>query len=350
MAKKDIGVGVIGLGMGAGMFALNANDSTRLEVRSICSTTEAKVKGLAGKYGIGHWTTDYRELVSRKDIDVVAVYSPDHLHHEHCSAALKAGKHVMSTKPLTNNLEHAKDLVRLVKQTGLKFLVGQTMRYDPQMTAAKGFFDSGELGRIVFADAHYVHDLRPVFAMTPWRLSVPQDFMFGGVCHPIDVLRWFLGDIEELHAFGCKGETSPGYPLMDNFTLNLKFAGGAMGRVLGLYGVIEPSEPMMKLALYGSKMNVTSTFSDNLGGQVKTVWDRIEFRPTSTMTFPPERGLDVYGHTNSIVRYMKHLEDCILHDKTPSPSVIDGAKTISAGAAAWQSIKEGKVVKVFNEF
>ena len=350
MAKKDIGVGVIGLGMGAGMFALNANDSTRLEVRSICSTTEAKVKALAGKYGIGHWTTDYRELVSRKDIDVVAVYSPDHLHHEHCSAALKAGKHVMSTKPLTNNLEHAKDLVRLVKQTGLKFLVGQTMRYDPQMTAAKGFFDSGELGRIVFADAHYVHDLRPVFAMTPWRLSVPQDFMFGGVCHPIDVLRWFLGDIEDLHAFGCRGETSPDYPLMDNFTLNLKFAGGAMGRVLGLYGVIEPSEPMMKLALYGSKMNVTSTFSDNLGGQVKTVWDRIEFRPTSTMTFPPERGLDVYGHTNSIVRYMKHLEDCILHDKTPSPSVIDGAKTISAGAAAWQSIKEGKVVKVFNDF
>jgi predicted dehydrogenase len=47
---------------------------------------------------------------------------------------------------------------------------------------------------------------------------------------------------------------------------------------------------------------------------------------------------------------MKHLEDCILNNGEPSPSVLDGAKTISAGVAAWQSIREGTVVKVFNEF
>ena len=106
----------------------------------------------------------------------------------------------------------------------------------------------------------------------------------------------------------------------------------------------------MKLSLYGTKTNVAATYSDNQGGQVKTVWDKIDFRPTSTMTFPVERGIDVYGHTNSIVRYMKNLEDCIVNRKEPSPGVLDGAKTISAGAAAWQSIKEGRVVKVFNEF
>jgi predicted dehydrogenase len=350
MAKKEIGVGVIGLGMGSGMFALNQNDSTRLEVRAICSQTEAKVKALSEKYSIDSWTTDYRELVKRKDIDVVAVYSPDHLHHEHCVAALKAGKHVVCTKPLTNNLEYAKELVRLVRETKLKFLVGQTMRYDPQMTAAKRFFDDGEIGGVIFAEAHYVHDLRPIFGMTPWRLTAPQDFMFGGVCHPVDVLRWFMGDIEELHAFGCKGPLTPEYPLMDNFSLNVKFTNGAIGRILGLYGVIEPTEPMMKVSLFGTKMNVVATYSDNLGGQVKTVWDKIDFRPTSTMPFPVERGIDVYGHTNSIVRYMKHLEDCIVNNKEPSPSVLDGAKTISAGAAAWQSIKEDRVVKVFNEF
>ena len=281
---------------------------------------------------------------------MVAVYSPDHLHFEHASAALKAGKHVLCTKPLTNNLDHAKQLVQLVRSSGRKFLVGQTMRYDPQMAAAKRFQDDGEIGRVIFAEAHYVHDMRPIFALTPWRLRAPQDFMFGGVCHPVDVLRWFLGDIEEIHAFGCKGGLTQDYPLMDNFTLNARFRGGAIGRILGLYGVVEPAEPMMKLALYGTKMNVTATFTDNLGGQLKTVWDKIEYRPTSTMTFPPERGIDVYGHTRSILRYMAHLEDCIVNDREPSPSVLDGAKTISAGAAALESIRDGRVVKVFNEF
>lgn len=350
MTKKEIGVGVIGLGMGSGMFALNQSAASRMEVRAICSLHADKAQGLAGQWNIPFWTTDYCELIARPDIDVVAIYSPDHLHHEHAMAALQAGKHVLCTKPMTNNLDDARDLVNMVRRTGLKFLVGQTMRYDPQMVAAKRFYDDGDLGSILFAEAHYLHDIRPIFEMTPWRLNAPQDLMFGGVCHPVDVLRWFLGDIDELHAFGSKGDLEPRFPLMDNFSLNVKFRNGTIGRVLGLYGVIEPSEPMMKLVLYGTKMTVTATFSDNLGGQLKLVWDKIEYRPTSTMTFPAEHGIDVYGHTKSILRYMAHLEDCIVQDREPSPSVLDGAKTVSAGAAAWQSIHEDRVVKVFNEF
>lgn len=350
MTAKDIGVGVIGLGMGSGMLALNRSSDSRMEVRALCSQTQERLSALATEWGIPYTTTDYTELVTRPDIDVVAIYSPDHLHYEHAMAALRAGKHVVCTKPMTNDLEHAKSLVDMVRRTGLKFLVGQTMRYDPQMVTAKRFYDDGDLGTILFAEAHYLHDIRPVFEMTPWRLHVPQDLMYGGVCHPVDVLRWFLGDIAELHAFGSKGNLEPRFPLMDNFSLNLKFADGTIGRVLGLYGVIEPTEPMMKLILYGTKMTLTATYADNVGGQVQMVWDKVEYRPVSTMTFPAEHGIDVYGHTKSILRYMAHLEDCILNDKDPSPGVLDGAKTVSAGAAAWQSIEKGGVVSVFNDF
>jgi len=348
--SKDIGVGVIGLGMGSGMFALNQTDSSRMEVRAICSQSPARLREAAQRWRVPTATTDYRELVARPDIDVVAVYSPDHLHFEHAMAALRAGKHVLCTKPMTNDLDQAMGLVAAVRETGLKFLVGQTMRYDPQMAAAKRFCDDGDLGKVLFAEAHYLHDMRPVFAMTPWRLTTPQDFMYGGVSHPVDVLRWFLGDIVELHAFGSRSGLTPEYSLMDNFTLNLRFADGTIGRALGLYGVVEPSEPMMKLILYGTKMTITATYADNVGGQLKLAWDKVEYRPTATMPFPPERGLDVYGHTKSILRYMAHLEDCIINDREPSPSVYDGAKTVSAGAAAWQSIKEDRVIQVFNGF
>jgi predicted dehydrogenase len=51
-----------------------------------------------------------------------------------------------------------------------------------------------------------------------------------------------------------------------------------------------------------------------------------------------------------VLRYMKHFEECLAKDREPVPSVIDGAKTIAVGHAAYQSIREGKAVKVFNEF
>ena len=47
-------------------------------------------------------------------------------------------------------------------------------------------------GEVIFAEAHYVHDLRTFFPTTPWRLQAPQDLMYGGACHPVDLLRWFL--------------------------------------------------------------------------------------------------------------------------------------------------------------
>jgi predicted dehydrogenase len=347
--KKEIGVGVIGVGMGSCMFALNSSSESRFEVRGICCQHEEKLRKLDKEWGFGFYTTDYRELLDRKDIEVVGVYSPDHLHYEHCSAALKAGKHVVCTKPLTNKLQDAVELVELVEKTGLKFLVGQTMRYDPQFAAAKRFYDDGEIGRVLFAEAHYVHDLRPLFDITPWRLQVPQDFMFGGVCHPVDILRWFLGDIEEVHAYGSRGALSE-YPVKDNFSLNCTFASGTIGRILGLYGVIEPSEPMMKLSLYGNKMNVMAEFSDNKGGRVTCVWDKVEYRPPAVMEFPPEHGLDVYGHTRTVLRYMCHFEDCLMNDREPVPGVIDGAKTIATGDAAYRSIREGKPAKVKNDF
>lgn len=65
---KDIGVGVIGIGMGANMLLLNREEKSRFEVRALCSATLSKVKALADKHNIQHYTTDYQELLKRDDI------------------------------------------------------------------------------------------------------------------------------------------------------------------------------------------------------------------------------------------------------------------------------------------
>ena len=348
-----IGVGVIGMNptnMGSTMTLLKDVSDLKFDLRGICAQRADVLETYAEQIGVSYWTTDYRELVKRGDIDVVAVYSPDHLHAEHCLAAVEAGKHVVCTKPMVTNLDEAKKLVDAVKTKGVKFLVGQSMRFDSQFLKMRRYFDDGDLGEIMVAEAHYVHDMREVYGFTPWRLSVPQDMMFGGVVHPVDILRCFLGDVEEVHAYGAKGKLTPEFPLPNNFFLNLKFSGGQIGRAMGLYDVVHPPMPMMQVSLYGAKGTMIGDFTDNKGGQVKLMLDKTSAKEPLLMTYPPEKDTSVYGHGQTVIRYMRHLQQCLEGDLEPTPNVVEGAKSVAVGVAAWESIRTGQPVKVFNEF
>jgi predicted dehydrogenase len=322
----------------------------RYTINAICVVPEAVTRQCAEYFGIPFWTTDYRELVSRADVDVVCVFSPDHLHAEHCLGALELGKHVVCTKPMVTRLEDAQKLVALVRQKNVKFLVGQTMRFDRQFLNAKKLFDDGALGNLIALESFYVHDMRPVFEFTPWRKTVPQDLMFGGCVHSIDVIRAFGGDIESVHAFANQGGLTKGYPIQDNFFLNLKFKSGVIGRVSGLYGIVHPPTPMMQFNIYGTRASLQSEFTDNEPGQLKVIFDNMFGHKPYIAQFEAERDTSAYGHGATVIRYMQHFQDCLDNDWEPSPSVVDGAKSVAVGVAAWESIRTGQAVKVFNEF
>jgi predicted dehydrogenase len=329
---------------------LNDQDDLRYEITAICSVPQDTVDACCKEFNVPFGTTDYRELVSRDDVDVVCVFSPDHLHGDHAAAALEAGKHVVCTKPMVTTLDDAKRLVELVKSTGLKFLVGQTMRFDRQFLHAKKLFEDGELGDLIALESYYLHDMRPVFDFTPWRLEVPQDFMYGGCVHSIDVIRAFGGDIDEVQAFSNQGKMVDSYPIDDNFFLNVRFKSGVIGRVAGLYGIVHPPTPMMQFGVFGNKGSLQAEFTDNEPGEIRVILDKWEETKPEVTGFEPERDRSAYGHGATVIRYMRHFQDCLDSGADPSPSVFDGAKSVAVGWAARGSIKTGKIVKVFNEF
>jgi predicted dehydrogenase len=352
-AKKDIiRLGVIGMGlrnMASTFTLLKDVADLRYRITAMCALPAEAARECAETFQIPYWTTDYRELVSRADVDVVCVFSPDHLHAEHCKAALENNKHIVCTKPMVTKLEDAQALVNLVREKRLKFLVGQTMRFDRQFMNAMEFYRKGDLGSLIALESFYLHDMRPVYEATPWRKAVPQDLMFGGCVHSIDVIRAFGGDVESVHAVASKGGLTD-LPIEDNFYLNLKFKSGVIGRVSGLYGIVHPPTPMMQFNLYGSKGSLQSEFTDNQPGQVKVIFDNLADHKAYTAEFDAERDTSAYGHGATVTRYMRHFQDCLDNDLEPSPSVIDGARSVAVGVAAWESIRTGQTVKVFNDF
>jgi len=346
--KKDIGIGIIGIGMGISSFKLNEVKESRFEVRGVCSARpKEKARRILDRWGIDYYTNDYNELIAREDVDIIGVYSPDKMHYEHCRAALYAGKHVVITKPITEKSEDAIDIARLAAKKKLKILVGQTLRFEPQTVALKQMFDDGSLGKYIFVESHYIHDMREMYRLTPWRLE--KNWIVGAGCHPIDAVRWYLGDINEIHAFGNQGKVSD-YAGMDNFIINMKFDSGAIARVLLLIGVVESPEPMMKISVFGNRGSGFATHTDNKGGILKAVLDKAKKESMVDIDFPAERGLDIYGHTETVIRYMKYFEDCIVNDIEPSPNAVDGAKTLIASESVLRSINEGKAIEIDNDF
>ncbi len=193
-------------------------------------------------------------------------------------------------------------------------------------------YDDGDLGEILLAEAHYVHEIKDYFHLTPWRLEAPQDFMFGEFCHPLDSLVWFLGEVDEVHCYANRGGLSA-YPQEENFLLNLKFANGVVGRVLGAYGVVQMPWPMMGITLYGTKATAAATFEDFKPSQLRVVFDKLGGNEPAVIDYPADI-LGAYGQGLAVRRYMAHLEDCIQNDKRPAEDAREGTKTIAALDAA----------------
>ncbi len=337
-----IGLGIIGLGVGKGALLLNRDPDTPIEVRAVADLDPARLELASSEHDVGFTTADYNELLARPDVDVVGIFTPDHLHTEHVIAALNAGKHVVCTKPLTTNLEDCDRMVGLVRKTGLKFVMAQTWRVLPKVAAAKKALDEGQIGRINFIETGYIHDLRKIVERTPWRVTVPQELLFGGGAHAIDCLRWFAGNIVEVSAFARSSEVLPGYPIEDIWNLNLKFESGALGRVLVMCGSVNSSHDLHQhVQIYGTKGTI-------IGLDIAVEADP-EHRTLDTLPLL-SAGPIIDGHAVELVPYFRKMAQWIENDEIPEPNIIDGARAVAVGVAAKESLKSGRAEKVRNDF
>ena len=335
---NELRLGLAGLGHGSTVLGANSADIP-INVTAICDTNESRLEAVSRDHGIGNATTNFDELVSMPDLDVIGIYTPGPLHADQILAALDAGKHVMVTKSMVYTMDEAERVVEAVDRTGLVLLVTQTMRGRFDFMNAKRTCDAGTIGDLFMAEAHYVHDLRPVYEQTPWRVQMPQDLILGGACHPIDLLRWFMGDIAEVHCYGLRSGVSKDYPQEDTFVINVKFASGKIGRVANFLGVIHPpGVPMNSLTVYGTRGTI-------LDGMVRLDADEWLPQRDSKIEFPSQR-----GHSGEMIVMLQHMADCVLNGATPWVGAREGARVVSTCLSAWDSLRSGQPAEVRNEF
>ena len=151
-------VAIIGLGFGAEfipIYKLHPN----AEISAICQRNRESLDEIGDKYGIEKRYTDYAELLADPDIDAVHINTPIPDHAEHTLAALRAGKHVACTVPMATSAEDCKAIVDLCAETGLQYMMMETVVYAREFLFMKELYDKGELGKLQFLKASHQQDM-----------------------------------------------------------------------------------------------------------------------------------------------------------------------------------------------
>jgi predicted dehydrogenase len=311
--------------------AIHAHPEAELALVVGTPRSEATLARLAAETG-AVTATDFNAALTDPTIDVVYLCTPNRLHADQAEAALAAGKHVFCEKPLCTTLNDCRRLIAVVERSGRQLMVGHSGRFQPIHVALKQMVADGLLGDPCFCEAEYVHDLAPFLAggHAWWRHPDEGPFaIIGGGCHPIDLLRWVAGEIEEVTAYGARRGLT-GVDWDDTVVASLKFRSGALGRCLVSVGAKTPYG--FNFGVYGSAGSVRNgdLYLSTVPG------------PEGWMRMP----IAVIREHHTCAEELDHFLTCLKTGATPLIDVRDGAQTVAVCLAIAEACRSGRSERV----
>ena len=194
--QKPVNVAMVGLGFGAEFLPIyqahpNAN------VAAICRRNEVELNKVGDALGIEKRYTKFEDVLADPTVDFVHINSPIDDHAWMSIEALKAGKHVMCTVPMATTIEECDQICNLVAETGLKYMMAETVVYSREYLYIKDLYARGELGKIQYMKASHPQDMDgwPAY----WEEMIPMHYATH-VVSPI--LGLVNGKAEYVSCFG----------------------------------------------------------------------------------------------------------------------------------------------------
>lgn len=159
MAKKSkVNVAIVGLGFGAEFIPIYQRHP-HANMYAICQRNEKKLNEIGDAFKVAKRYSKFEDVLADKDVDFVHINSPIPEHGKQSIAALKAGKHVMCTVPMATSVEECRQIVHLVKETGLRYMMAETVVYAREYLFCRELFTKGDLGKVQFVQASHQQDM-----------------------------------------------------------------------------------------------------------------------------------------------------------------------------------------------
>lgn len=227
--NKPVGLGLIGCGNMGAVHAGIVQANKRARLLWVFDADYERARGLAGKCPGTRAPERIEQLLEDRNVEGVIIATPHNLHYEQGIQALSAGKHVLMEKPMALDANESERMMMKARETGRKLLVGQVMRFWPNVKKAREAIQRGDLGQI-----HHVLRTRLVYqrdAARAWAHDPAQSggwLIHGISVHEVDALLYMIDqEITEIRAVTARN--NPIWNDVDEISALLRFKNGAIG-------------------------------------------------------------------------------------------------------------------------
>ncbi len=288
--------------------------------------------------------------------DAVIIANPTALHLQVAIPAARQGCHLLLEKPISHSLHGVDELQRAVQQGGGQVLTAFQFRFHPGLQTAARLLSEGAIGRPLSVRAHWGEYLPGWHPWEDYRRSYSARSDLGGgviltLCHPLDYLRWMLGEVQALWAFaGRLGDLE--LDVEDTAEIGLRFQNGALGSVHLDYNQRPESAHWLEL----------------IGAQGTLRWDNrdgsVELRHIDkSASLPGLRRIERENHPagqGAILRYeppagferndlfldeMRHFIHVARGEAQPVCTLQDGLRALELALAAHRSAEQDEVIR-----
>lgn len=276
-------------------------------------------------------TNDYREVLESPHVQAVIIATPPNLHESIALDALKAGKHVFCEKPFVVTVEEAKSVLRALKGTNLKFMVGFNYRFIPHFSKMADLLRKGAIGKPVMARTIFFSRIDRSSTYTGFHLNSNQGggALFEMGCHHIDILLWLLGKIKGAYASILR--INPKFSVDDTAFVFLEFENGPLAFVEVSWAL----PPMHRIEMIGTDGRISSDLSENF---VELFLEGRSIFKRGAIRIPVKTPMESYALE------FREFADSILEDRQPCVSALDGLEALSATKACYESSRAGQKV------
>lgn len=327
-----VSIGVVGAGYWGPNLIRNFSALGGSCVKMVCDRDAERRRYIEGLYPDARTTADFQELLSDPDIDAVVVATPVATHFSLAAAALDAGKHVFTEKPLARTPAECEGLIERADARGRVLMVGHTFIFNHQVRMIRDLIEQGELGEVMYINARrlnlglFQRDINVAWDLAPHDLSM--------------ILYWLD---EDPITINCQGKAHLNAEVEDVTTITLSFENGCVAFIQSSW--IDPKKTR-EITVVGTKKMVV--FDDTQPLEKIRIYDKRVELPPHYDTFAEFHYSYHYGDV--LIPYSRQVEplraecehflECIENGTDSMTSGRDGLRVVRLLDAATLSLRQ----------
>ena len=306
------------------------------ELIAVCDIVKDKANALAKQFSAKPYYTITDLVAGEKEIDLIAICTPNGLHAEHSILSMQAGSNVLCEKPLCISTADSTRMIATATNCRRKLFVVKSTRYNPALAALKKLIDDKSLGKLYSFQLNCFWNRPDEYYADSWRgsLSLDGGTLFTQFSHYIDALLWLLGDVNVVSGFRKNAAHQKSIEFEDSGIVAIEMENGMLG---GLNWSVNAFQKNMEISL----TILAEKGSIRIGGEYMNKIEYQLFAGESVDIYSKGSANDYGFYKGSMSNHDKVYENLLTalqDDNHPFANAKDGLKTVETIERIYNSV------------